>query len=248
MSKYFICDENGIQHYIDQLDNVRIITKPVKYGGLLRKSVQMVYIGDTINTDIDCVQLVRNVDKRTKLYKENKSNIAEYRPTEKQLCDYIKDNSSLNDDECRRLAVYCNFEYGKIKNELIKFIYSGVALDEYIKDNEIISVFDLCDAVIKNSSPFTTRRKYVENSVFGFLANMATKCKDIYDYRHGQYSGNPYFRRQIASLAKYRTDEELVDIIKLCNELDLSIKKGLIDGAICIDYLIMKTCKTKERL
>ena len=207
-----------------------------------------------------------NLDKRGKYYKNYTQSIIEFnRLSDDVLIQYInKDLPTLSKDNCKKLIDICNGSYNQILLEIDK-IQNYQHNKEVINMNidftmmeinglfhkEISDItFDFIDKVmhrdIENIYKLYGKLLQIGESNIKLLSLLYTNFKTILLIQSCdskdicKTTGLQYYQ------VKYNQDKinvystgELVYILRKIQEIESSIKKGLIDEAITIDYLLI---------
>lgn len=236
----------------------------IKLGNLFELNPIYIYYSnkveeDLFNKDYLFIQISNKIDKRTSIYKQNKNRIIEFKQNNlDNLIKYVITNSNLNENDAKDLINKCNRILSLINNELIKYNVSNLnyevfktQLYDYPKD----AVFNLCNAIITKDESVYYHLEHcikIEESPLVVLTVLSNNCKQVLQIQNcgnnTDVTGitNKYIVNQVKKLCGYRTNEELIWIIKFCNDLDMRIKKGLIDSKIVMQYIVIKIFANNE--
>ena len=204
-----------------------------------------------------------SIDKRSKFYKTYKNDIVEFNTVnEHVMIKWVMNikNTNLTEQNVKRLLDICDCNYGRVLieiNKLQNFIPDmNKGLDVLI-DNEIIykypedCIFKLIDAILTRNinesyKLYNQCRAYGEanlviisslfNSAKQVLQVQACEDKDI-----AKVTGLTSI--QVWSATKkinYYSTRELINIMKLSEEVEYRIKTGTLDESIAIEYLLSK--------
>lgn len=203
---------------------------------------------------------ISNIDKRSRFYKQFKSDIATFdKLNDMTLLKYINNATTLKNAYALKLIEICKNDYGRIMLEIDKIKnYSdnhNEAFETLIEHGIIYippkdAVFDLIDAIL-NNNPKLSYHLYEECKRIGeanlvILLNLFNSARMTYQVQ--SYIGNGDIcqitglkQGQIYAcqkrLYKY-TNDKLVDIMKLVQKIESGIKQGTIADDISIEYLL----------
>lgn len=245
----------GKLKYIHDIKNF----KPT--GKLLNKPNIYIYYNNKITEEFwsmtdPIIQICdKKPDARTKAVKNYKDRIITVsQPSFNSMVQFICKNSDLNDIQAAKLIELCDNYYSNdsfsfVRNELQKYRLSEMPFDEFIKivyDRPKDSIFKLTDAICTKNKEKTLYHMEqclaIGEAPQVVLTVLSNNCKQILQLQncHGniQQTGiNPYIARKLQALCGFYTDEELIEVIKICNELDMNIKRGLLDSDYVIKYI-----------
>ena len=166
-----------------------------------------------------------SIDKRTALFKKYKDQII---ILENDYTQWIMGHSKLTESQAKKLAKRCNNDLGLIKSELTIFNECGKCYNNYSSD-----IYAWVENFIKNQ-PLPR----VDESEISLMALLSNNCQDLLKVKRNQTQGmNPYRVKCMNELKTYRTEEDLIAIIKDCFFYDCQVKRGLIDIKYTIDLL-----------
>lgn len=204
-----------------------------------------------------------NLDKRGKFYKYFASQIVEFNKLSNEvLIQYIKKEISLNNKNCEELINICGNNYNQILLEIdkIKNYSNPLDSDDYLFEQlnnqgafhkEISDItFEFIEKVLKRDikATYELRKKLVQigESNIKLLSLLYTnfktvlliqscKSNDICKTTGLQYYQVKYNQNKL----DYYTIGELVNILKIIQKIEKSIKIGMIDEVISLDYLLI---------
>lgn len=205
-------------------------------GGLLKKKIlNVLYVPKLVEEVFNLKGYVfiytdGGIDKRTSLYKDHKDCIIE---VDSDFVPYVMSHSDMDERKARNFVRKCNNDFGVILNNLK--IYNLSDGQYQIKDTSN-DIYLWVDRFIMGLS-----LPNIDETPISIMAVLTTNCYDLWRVKRGDTAGmNPYRVQKQRELVKYRTEEELINIVNDCFYLDCSVKKGIIDISNIIDYLIMK--------
>ena len=205
--------------------------------------------------------IYNSIDKRSKFYKHFKDTLVEFNYMSNDILLKHLANSGLNDKNKMKLITACESDYGRILIELdkIKNLYPEDVNKgcDVLFEKKLIemppkdAVFDLVDSLIKHNlnafSLYEECKKVGENSLV-ILTNLFRTAR--YTYQVQTYKGTNDLCKVTGLKAGtiwgckqrlgYRTNKELVGIMRLAQRIEEGIKTGKIDEEIAIDYLMVK--------
>ena len=174
-----------------------------------------------------------SIDKRTALYKDHKDCFIEL---DNNFVPYVMRHSSMNEAQANEFIRRCNNDLGVIINNLKIYNLSDGKYKIIDTSNDI---YLWVDNFIKGK-----KLPNIEESPISIMAVLTTNCYDLLKVKRGETQGmNPYRVKMQREMIKFRTEQELIEIINDCFYLDCSIKKGLIDIDYVKSYLVMKHSK-----
>ena len=172
-----------------------------------------------------------SIDKRSSAYKKYKNQIIELN---NDFVPYVMKHSNLTKEQAIQFVNGCHNDLGRIDNTLSIYNISNTSYNEFVE--YIGDIYLWVDNFIKKE-----KLPVIVDSPISIMALLATNCTNLLKVKTNKTEGiNPYAIKYIKPNAKYRTVEELANIISDCFYLDSSIKKGLINVDYAIDYLIVK--------
>ena len=208
------------------------------------------------------------LDKRSKFYKHYENKIVEFNKlSDDVLTHYIQKEIPLNNENCKKLINICNNNYNQILLEIDKMKHVDLPFHKLGKDyfDRVFLKLDTAGAFHKEISDITfefiekvLKRKIklvfelqkqlhqIDESNIKLLSLLYTgfktvlliqscKSNDICKTTGLQYYQVKYNQDKVNI---YSTNE-LVCILKLIQYIEESIKIGIIDEAISIDYLLV---------
>lgn len=158
-----------------------------------------------------------SIDKRTALFKKHKDQII---ILENDYTKWLMQHSDMDEDKAKRFIKRCNNDLGIIKSELTIYNECGHMYNDYSSD-----LYLWVDNFLKKK-PLPR----VEESEISMMALLSNNCQDLLKVKQHKTDGmNPYRVMCMNEIKPYRTEEELINIIKDCFFYDCQVKKGLID-------------------
>ena len=215
-------------------------------------------LANLIQNDI-VIFVYNELDKRSKFYKQFKDTLVEFsHMNDNILINNINNAIKLSNENCERIIKACNNDYGKILFEIDK-IQHYLPLD-YNKSCEMLfnahiiqeqptgTIFDLVDAIIKHDPDaikiYQECKNKGENNL-AILQALFNKTKAVLQVQ--SYKGNDLYNATglksgviwgCKKLIGYCTKQQLINIMKVTQNIEESIKNGNIQENIAIDYLL----------
>ena len=205
------------------------------------------------------------LDKRTKFYKAYSNSIVEFnRLNEQILSKYVHKEIDLSERNTRMLIEICEYDLSRIYLEIDKIKtwteYSQVvtedrAFEMFVREGVIYeppydAIFDFVDAVLCRKVKLAynlyrqcqdigeanmTLLSVLYNNAKAVLQVQSCTSKDI-----AKSTGLTGFQIKLAKeRCWYYKNRELVDMMKLIQRVERSIKTGEIEDAISIEYVLV---------
>ena len=222
------------------------------------------FVDDKIQDKNIVILCFYSLDKRTKFYKAYTDSIVNFERLNEQITSkYIHKEIELSERSTRMLIEICEndlsriyLEIDKIKtySECVKVNYE-IALQELINAGTIYeppydAIFDFVDAVLRRKVKLSynlyrqcqdigeaniTLLSVLYSNAKALLQVQSCTSKDI-----AKSTGLTGFQIKLAKerLGHYR-NRELVDMMKLIQKVERSIKTGEIEDAISIEYVLV---------
>lgn len=166
-----------------------------------------------------------SIDKRTAAYKRYKNQII---ILDNDYTKYIMQHSNMNEVQAKEFTKQCNNDLGIIESELVIYNECGTHYNDYSSD-----IYNWVESFIKNA-PLPR----VDESEISLMALLSNNCQDLLKVKQKNTLGmNPYRIQCMNELKSYRTEEELINIIKDCFYYDCQVKRGLIDTKYTIEIV-----------
>lgn len=214
---------------------------------------------NTINKNI-IIFVYNTIDKRSKFYKQYKDNITTFDTlNDSVLHRYISNDTTLKNEYIVKLIEICEHDYGRITSEINKIKHFS---DDHNKAFEILvnngviftppkdAVFELVDAILSRNATLSyylyQNCKEIGEANLVILLNLFNSTRITYQVQ--SYQGNGDISQitglkqgQIYAcqkrLYKY-TNDELVNLMKLIQQVESGIKQGTITDEISVDYIL----------
>lgn len=171
--------------------------------------------------------ILPNVDKRTKLYKDNKDNILFLQ--EINNIDYILQNSNLNKDQAERLNIECKKNLSIITKELEKINLTNIISNYNYMETDVTQTVR---AIILNQE-----FRY-KNTGYYLLVTLSNTCKNILCLQNtGKHNLSNFEINQVQDLVGVRDNDWLLKTINLCYKLDKDLREFKIDDKTLFRYL-----------
>jgi len=255
MIKYIDCDDaylfkqwlNAKAIFVNRIEDI----KPAgKLLGNTQKYVYCATVPDTCILDMPNAVQWCKINKSTKLFKNNKDKclfIASY--TIEQATQFILEHSTLSITDANDLATRCHANLSAISNELYKYKYTNYSLEkcpyQLYHDNLLV-----CREFIRTGHMLTPAEP------LPCIATLSTMCKNVLQVQNcsqnieqitGLTSGTIWATQ---SLIGYRTNDELIHIIKLCYSCCEDIRNSYMSPTVALSYieLCAKELKDDRRL
>lgn len=235
-------DSKMIDLYINRFkeaikaDNI-IYGKIDSLGKLFRRKSLCVLYLDKLTEDIfnrsEYIFIhVDSIDKRTAIYKKYNNQIIELN---NNYANYISKNSNMTDQQAKHFCKMCENDLGIIENRLYIYNLTNMTFDyamSYFEDYSSDSILWVENYIKKEPLPNCL------DSPISVMSLLSVNCQNLIKIKKNNTLGmNPYIIKQLSMLKSYRSEQELLDIIKLCYKLDCQIKKGLFDINNTFKYL-----------
>ena len=216
-----------------------------------------------------------SIDKRSKFYKEFSNSVVEFDYLDEEtLVKYIqKDFPKLIENNCKELIKKCNNNYSRICYELDKiktyndFKYkddsminsSFYEVIKYIYDEPKDVIFNLIDQILmKNRKEAFKLLEYCEaggESNINIIYNLYNNTRQLYQVQYALNSKakdlekttglKPFIIKMTKKKCNIYSDKQLTSIMRLLQEIDTNIKKGLMDEEISVRYAMNKIFSLK---
>ena len=170
-----------------------------------------------------------SIDKRSKIYKNYKSQIIEL---SNNYIDYIMKHSNLSETEAIKFSTACNNDLGIIKNSLTIYKESDFCYNRFSDRSN--NIYDWVDAYLCK-----TKLHKLNESPISVMALLSTMCNNILKIKNNEPI-NTYIKQCLYKAVKCNTEQEIISIINDCFYLDCQIKKGLINVDYVLQYLIVR--------
>ena len=208
-----------------------------------------------------------SLDKRTKFYKTYNDSIIEFnRLNEQILSKYIAKEINLSERNMRTLMEVCEFDYGRCLLEIDKIKtyiaahrlpvgYDDSVFIDMLKDGTIYeppydAIFDFVDAVLKRKVKLSynlyQQCKDIGESNLALLSVLQSNAKAVLQVQSctskdiANSTGLTGFQIKCAKeRCNYYRNRELVDMLKLIQRVERSIKTGEIEEQVSIDYVLV---------
>ena len=229
----------------------------------LQEKIKGELLGDNI-----LILLLTSVDKRLKFYKAYKDTICEFEPLpEAMLIKYIQKEIDLSKTNCQKLIEVCESDYGRILLEIDKIkqyqdydIYeidhmADIAFEILLKDGTIYkppkdAIFDFVNAILDRNVDLSynlfEQCKEVGEATMVMLSVLYTNAKAVLQVQACEskdISKSTGLTGWQIKCAKEHTGNysigELVNILRMIQELESGIKIGKYDEQIAVDYLLV---------
>lgn len=227
---------------------------------------------DILNNDIDfnllgdniVIHLLTNVDKRTKWYKANSSQIVEFEHLSSEvLSTYIRKSITLNKTNCERFIAMCENDYSRILLEIDKIqryaqeinLSDDEAFEILVNDGIIYqppadAIFDLVDAILKRqiSRVYNLLQQcYAVGEaslvILNVLYSNTKQVLQVQACESDDICSSTGLSKWQVKCAKdkcgYYSTGELVDILHLIFKLQKGIVSGQIDDSMSVEYLLV---------
>lgn len=216
-------------------------------------------IGDNI-----IIFITTSVDKRSKFYKQFKDDFVtfEHLP-EKMLIKYIQKDINLSDKCCKYLIDVCESDYSRILLEIdkvkqyMKYIgtqESDRTLITMLKEGSIFkpakdAIFDFVDAVVTRKiqlafSLYEECKEVGESNIVllsvlynNFKQILQVQSCDNSDIAKSTGLSGWQIKNAKERMGKYQI-YELVDILRVIQHTEASIKQGIMEESISINYVL----------
>lgn len=209
-----------------------------------------------------------DMDKRLKFYNKFKDKIVEFESlSDTILQKYIQKEIDLSDRNCQKLIDVCEHNYGRILLEIDKikrYANANVTLIRNIENNafEILindgtiyqppkdAIFDLVDAILDRRSELVfdllQQSIAVGEATMVILSVLYKNAKAVLQVQSckttniTQTTGLSAWEVQCAKkhIGKYKIGE-LVEILRLVQDVESKIKKGIIPEDIAVEYVLV---------
>ena len=212
------------------------------------------------------VYLWTEVDKRTKFYNKFKDRVVEFEPlSDVTLKKYIRKEIDLSDRNCQKLIDVCEHNYGRILLEIDKIkryvnylgpapMFDGV-FEKLLKDGTIYkppydAIFDFVDAVLdrkcKRAFDLYQQSVAIGEATMVMLSVLYKNAKAVLQVQSCESSdvtkstGLSAWEIKNAKkhLKKYRIGE-LVEMLRLIQQVEAGIKKGTITEDFAVEYVLV---------
>ena len=215
----------------DAIKADQVIFGKIQPTGLLfkRKTLNVVYMPKLEEDIFERKEFIfihtDSIDKRTAVFKKYKDQII---ILENDYTNYIINHSNMNEEQAKLFAKRCKNDLGIIENELLFYNTAGINYNNYEDDLYLwVDCF-----LMKKPLPNTNE------SEISMMALLSNNCQDLLKVKQNNTIGmNPYRIVFMNKMKDFRSEEELINMIKDCFFLDCQVKKGLIEPKYTIALL-----------
>lgn len=206
-----------------------------------------------------------SADKRLKILKQYKDSIVEFNAlNEAILKQYIQKEINLNDRNCEILMEVCEYSYGHCLLEIDKIKryvnYLGPAptqdgvFQKLLEDGTIHTpprdnIWTFIKAVLKNKPleayELWQELKELKTPIMSIIYNLYTEAKHVYQIQTcksdnvSKVTGlNGWQIKNARECSGYFSNDDLVYLMKLLQNVERGIKQGRIEESIAIDYIL----------
>jgi DNA polymerase III delta subunit len=251
-----------------RVENLEEVRKKAVVTGLFTKNYLLLLegkgdkIGDIELEDIEriiknhiLIIIVDSIDKRKRLYKKVPNLITEFQKMDEDtVIKYIKMQVEIDDANAKLLSTLCNRDILRIDNELDKLKRLGrgftrpIILEVVHADAEF-SIFELIDTIAQKKVGRAMKLyNYLTIEPIKFVYLMYMKFKQILlvqsylnlsNAEIAAKTGLTFYQVNMTkdSCNKF-TNDELLDILKLIQSVEIDIKSGRLNQQLGADYLI----------
>ena len=212
------------------------------------------------------ILVLNNADKRLKMLKMYNNSTFEFKPLNQAvLKQYIQKEIELSDRNCNILMEICEYNYGRCLLEVDKIkqyvdylgeakVQDGV-FDKFLKEGVIYipprdNIFTFIKAVLQNKMNLAfelwEELKELKTPTMSILYNLYNQTKQVLQVQTctnkdvvkttGLSTWQVHNARECANVF---SNEDLLYIMHLVQKVESGIKRGLIDEAIAIDYILI---------
>lgn len=205
-----------------------------------------------------------NLDKRSKFYKAYENKIVEFNKLPPDILkQYIKKDINLSDKNCNKLINICDSNYNQILLEIDKI--KNIENEQLNDYNDIFEYLDKSGAFHKEISDITfefiekvlirdiksvynlrKQLKQINESNIKLLSLLYTNFKTILLIQSCnstdicKTTGLQYYQvKYNKDKTKFYTIGELVNALRIIQQIEKGIKSGTIDEVISLDYLLV---------
>lgn len=205
-----------------------------------------------------------NLDKRSKFYKAYENKIVEFNKLSPDILkQYIKKDINLSDENCNKLINICDSNYNQILLEIDKI--KNIENEQLNDYNDIFEYLDKSGAFHKEISDITfefiekvlirdiksvynlrKQLKQINESNIKLLSLLYTNFKTILLIQSCnstdicKTTGLQYYQvKYNKDKTKFYTIGELVNALRIIQQIEKGIKSGTIDEVISLDYLLV---------
>ena len=205
-----------------------------------------------------------NLDKRSKFYKAYENKIVEFNKLSPDILkQYIKKDINLSDKNCNKLINICDSNYNQILLEIDKI--KNIENEQLNDYNDIFEYLDKSGAFHKEISDITfefiekvlirdiksvynlrKQLKQINESNIKLLSLLYTNFKTILLIQSCnstdicKTTGLQYYQVKYNNdKTKFSTIGELVNALRIIQQIEKGIKSGTIDEVISLDYLLV---------
>lgn len=207
------------------------------------------------------------VDKRTKFYKTYKDSIVEFEALKSDILKkYIQKEISLNNANCDKLMEVCEYDYGKCLLEIDKMKNFLGGQEEYVTYDDIFNyllqdgtiytppkdaIFDFVDAILdgKIHTMFSLHKECLEvgEATMVMLSVLYNNAKAVLQVQSCQSSDigkvtglNGWQIKNAQKHTGVYSSGELVEIMRMCQDMQKNIVTGKIAEEFVIPYILYK--------
>lgn len=219
------------------------------------EKLQMQIKNNLLKTDY-VILMWTNVDKRTKFYKQFKDSIVEFEQlTDAILKKYISKEIDLSEKNLNKLIEVCEHDYGRCLLEIDKIRRSGEKFEKLLANGTIHTppkdaIFEFVEAVLKrqvNKSFNLLKQCYdigeatmVILSVLYNIAKQTLQVQSCDSKDIEQATGLQWWQiKNARARAKIYTNGELVELMRLIQRVEKSIKTGQIADEDAVNYILV---------
>lgn len=212
------------------------------------------------------IYLWTDVDKRTKFYNKFKDRVVEFEPlSDVTLKKYIKKEIDLSDKNCQKLIDVCEHNYGRILLEIDKIkramivtkagdmpnnTFEWLLAEGMIYQPPYDAIFDFVDAVLdrKRVRAFDLYQQSVAigEATMVMLSVLYKNAKAVLQVQSCESSNVAKstglsaweIKNATKHLKKYRIGE-LVEMLRLIQQVEAGIKKGTITEDFAVEYVLV---------
>lgn len=259
----------NIYSILDIVDNLKVGNSLLSQGKcyVIRDDKDFIYnehlwnkIEELVGNN-NIIFIFNTLDKRTKFYKQFKDNlIVVDKLNEDTLINYCHNEIDLSTENIKKLIEICEYDYGRCLLEIDKLKnYTdkdyNEAFDYFGKHNVIKkpardAVFMLVDAILskQSNSSFALYEecKEIGEANLVILTNLFTSAKQLLQVQSSQSQDisketgiNNYVVKKLMPKCNIWHNRELINIMKLCQDIEMRIKTGELNDKISVDYLLL---------
>ena len=220
---------------VDDIDDIHTNSLFGQYTYLLINN----HIDERIFKFDNVYQVVQKVDKRSKIYKQNKDNFTILSELTPNTCSALC--KSIGIDASPGLCAKCNNMVGIVKNTVEQLrIEPNIEVYDYGKD----LIFELCKKFIakKEYAYELEHCKKINESPLAILSALSYTAKTILQLQTCNdisIAGiKTYVAKQYKAYLNIRSNKWLINCIHLCAEVEYKIKIGLVSDWTLLQLLL----------